>query len=323
MIDMQSIAFFNNKGGVGKTTLVCNLASYLGLELEKKILIVDADSQCNSTQVMLSEAKVYDLYGSTSSAFTINNITEPLAAGKGYIKNLRTIEVEDFGVSLLPGDPRLALAEDLLASDWRDAVAGSTRGIRTTYLFSDLLKSCQDYDYVFFDMGPSLGAINRSILLAVDYFIVPMTIDIFSLYAVKNISYVLERWEKQINFGFQLNEGAGDMPVEKPGKIMFAGYVTQQYKAKKDASGKTVMVDAYEKIRKQIDPLISDVFRSRSTKGRPELGSIPYLSSIVPSAQMQRLPIFRVKTTGAHHSRSRNTAKTFQQIYKRLSDNID
>jgi cellulose biosynthesis protein BcsQ len=46
---MRSITVFNNKGGVGKTTLLCNLASYMSIELHNKVLIVDADPQCNAT----------------------------------------------------------------------------------------------------------------------------------------------------------------------------------------------------------------------------------------------------------------------------------
>ena len=52
---MKAIAMFNNKGGVGKTTLLCNLASYLQTNIGKKILVIDADPQCNTTTYVLDE----------------------------------------------------------------------------------------------------------------------------------------------------------------------------------------------------------------------------------------------------------------------------
>lgn len=59
---MKSIAFFNNKGGVGKTTLLCNLAGYLSIKLEEKVLVIDADPQCNTTSYVLPEDSFYSFY---------------------------------------------------------------------------------------------------------------------------------------------------------------------------------------------------------------------------------------------------------------------
>lgn len=59
---MKAIAMFNNKGGVGKTTLVCNLAAYLSTEFRKKVLLIDADPQCNSSAYILSEDEFIAAY---------------------------------------------------------------------------------------------------------------------------------------------------------------------------------------------------------------------------------------------------------------------
>jgi cellulose biosynthesis protein BcsQ len=59
---MLSVVFFNNKGGVGKTTLVCNVASHLAHRRRLRVLLVDCDPQCNSTQLILSSAGWTSLY---------------------------------------------------------------------------------------------------------------------------------------------------------------------------------------------------------------------------------------------------------------------
>ena len=189
----KSVCFFNNKGGVGKTTLVANLAAELALNHKKKILLVDADPQCNLTQYLLSDEQYIEEYDSDDPT-TVYSVIHPLSIGKGYRSKLPIRKADAFGCDVIIGDPRLAMKEDLLSQDWRDARAGGTRGLRTTFVFHDLLEKSSSYDYVFFDMGPSLGAINRAILLVADYFVLPATIDIFSKWAVKNIGLALTTW---------------------------------------------------------------------------------------------------------------------------------
>ena len=175
---MKSIVFFNNKGGVGKTTLLCNLASFLQIKKNKKVIVIDADPQCNSTIYMFPFEKLEKIYKDET---TINQIIEPLKKGKGYIKGqIPVIKSPYFEVDVIPGDTRLSLSEDFLSKDWLDAKLGDYRGLQTTFVFKDLINKLEDlgYDYAFFDVGPSLGALNRSVLVANDYYIVPMASDI-------------------------------------------------------------------------------------------------------------------------------------------------
>src|SRR5690606_15152077 len=127
-----------------------------------------------------------------------------------------------------------SLMEDLLSNDWKDATSGDPRGLRTTLVFSDLLLKCKEYDYVFFDMGPSLGSLNRSILLACDYFLTPMSSDIFSLLAMENIGLTLETWRTRFNLGINNSIDPEALKgLNTSFSIKFLGYVTQQYTAKK------------------------------------------------------------------------------------------
>ncbi|MCJ2106369.1 AAA family ATPase [Methylobacterium sp. E-041] len=328
---MKSIAFFNNKGGVGKTTLVVNLAAYLSLEMGKKVLVIDADPQCNATQAMFSDDFVDRRYANKNN-FTIYKIVQPLAAGKGYSASLFAERSERFGVDVLIGDPRLALSEDVLARDWSTAVSGDTRGLRTTLLFCELLGRCRSYDYVFFDVSPSLGAINRAVLVACDFFVSPMSVDIFSLRALENISKALESWSRQLTRGIQDNEEPDDLPIQRyDWRLRFAGYVSQQYIAKRDAEGHARPVGAYEKIAKRIPDLIEEHFvgegSSPLNKSDYALGSIPTLHSIIPMAQNARSPVFAIGAkdgvVGSHFLKVRELRETFDEIAKKLEYNID
>lgn len=328
---MKSIAFFNNKGGVGKTTLLCNVASYLALERGLKILVVDADPQCNATQLLLEEESVIELYESNSS-FTIHSVIHPLSIGKGYSKDLIPMHIEDYGVDLIPGDPRLALKEDLLSKDWQDAVGGEIRGLRTSLLFNELLARCNDYDYVFFDVGPSLGSINRAVLLACEYFVSPMSIDIFSLKAIENITTALIEWKKKLENGLSQVDADlhDDIPAGAVFDIKFAGYVAQQY-IQKTRAGQSEAVAAYEKIMRNIPKAIKDNFVKRLSMSSEirtyELGSIPNLYSLIPMSQTAHKPIFALKAKdgvrGAHFNRVRDAADIYKAIVNRLIKNVD
>ena len=319
---MQSVAFFNNKGGVGKTTLLCNVAAYLAKVKKLSVCVVDADPQCNATQYFFDDDIVEGIY-SDDDSFTIYSIIEPLALGEGYSEEIEVLRSDEFGVDVIPGDPRLALTEDLLAKDWGDAKGGDIRGIRTNLVFSELLSRLQEYDYVLFDVSPSLGAINRSILLSADYFISPMSIDIFSLKAFENIAEWIDDWSKDWAKGLANVKDKKRVPKYKFGRARFVGYVTQQYMAKRDASGKRRAVQAYESIRKRIDSVIDSSFPKDARPSKPyELGTVPNLFSLIPMSQSSHKPIFELTgrdgVVGAHFQKVRDARKIFRETSSEL-----
>lgn len=327
---MRSIAMFNNKGGVGKTTLVCNLASYFANYLKKRVLIVDADPQCNTTVNLLSEEQFekvyYDKHG-----FTIYDMLRPLYRGEGYSRDLDFYYVENYKLQFLAGDPRLSLMEDLLSNDWRDAISGMPRGLRTTLVFSELLSRCQDFDYVFFDMGPSLGSLNRSILLACDYFMTPMSSDIFSLLAIENIGQTLQTWKTRFNQGLSHNEDPDAlMGLKTVCSLKFAGYVTQQYTAK-TVEGERRPVKAYERIMQEMPSRIKTELVDLVNKGvqvlNYDLGSIPNFNSIIPMSQTAHKPVFKLESSdgvvGSHFSKVREFQGIIKIIASHLCNNME
>src|SRR3954452_486664 len=86
--NMISISLFNNKGGVGKTTLTCNIAAHFALELRKRVLLVDCDPQCNTTQLVLDDdatQKLYRTRDSRTKTGTILDVVRPLQVGDAAI----------------------------------------------------------------------------------------------------------------------------------------------------------------------------------------------------------------------------------------------
>lgn len=323
---MKAVAFFTNKGGVGKTTLLCNLAGQLA-NRGKKILVVDADPQANATQYMFSDEEMEDVY-ENKTGFTIYDFCRPISLGKGFSEELKFTKVPNFDVDLLFGDPRLALMEDVLAADWG---GNSVRGLRTTFVFRQLLSRCNNYDYVFFDMGPSLGSINRATLLACDYFLIPISIDIFSVRAVGNISQWLRQWRRVLNSKMESVDDLHEIDVEDlEVRLRLVGHVNQQYTAKKK-SGVRRAVKAYEKIMNDIPKAIQDGVVGTDQIDpvglNYELGEIPNLHSLIPMSQTARKPVFSLKASdgvvGAHFAKVDDARKLFSQIANRFEQNIN
>ena len=333
----KTTCFFNNKGGVGKTTLVANLAAELSLSFHAKVLVVDADPQCNLTQYVLPEQMTDDIY-SQDNPDSIYSVIRPLSLGKGYESELPIRTSEKFGFDIIIGDPRLALQEDLLAGDWRDAKGGGMRGIRTTYVFAELVKKAKDlkYDFVFFDMGPSLGAINRAVLLAMDFFVVPMSIDVFSLWAIKNIGSTVTIWQRELETGCALAEDPNEIAELSPkGKLAFLGYVTQQHKERTgydeeilEETGEQVKVrrrvQAYEGIGAVFPEKVSISLGAMyaNKKMNSHLGDIRHLGSLAPTSQTQHVPMISVAGTGNYTRLRKQARELYRAIASRYLENL-
>lgn len=327
---MKSIAFFNNKGGVGKTTLLCNLAAYLSINNSKKILIIDADPQSNSTAYLLEDTQIEEVYNSEESSH--NNIYqyyESVSRGKGFSEKKPFIKKSKrFKVDLLPGHPKFALREDLLSKDWSDGLSGSERGLQTTFTFKHLLAQFNEYDFIFVDMGPSLGAINRSIILTTDYFLTPMSVDLFSIMAIENIKTSLDIWkddlESALNTFYRKTKTNYTINTkEEKWHVAFIGYVMQQYKTK-STKGVRAPVKSFDRVINKFTPEI-ELLEEKFGINNPSsacLGKIPNLSSLIPMSQLAKAPIFKLSNkdgvVGAHFA----AVSDADEIYKKISEQL-
>lgn len=331
---MKSIAFFNNKGGVGKTTTLCNIAAYYNKVLNKRTLVIDADPQCNASLYMLGEEKIANLY--ETSAPSVNSIVSQLERGDGFVQqNDIPIQHTSFGPDLILGDTSFSMAEDFLSREWVEAVHGGMRALKTTYVFRDLFHKLEDkYDIIFIDLGPSLGAINRVILLGCDFFIMPMSADIFSIRAIENISMTLEKWRIGLERGLKDLVEKGD-EFKMSGndsfqfKLKFLGYTTQQY-ISRTIDGNKRPVNAYDIIITQIPEKVNSKFSPfiiNQIKDALDIGSIPNFNSLIPMSQNAHKPIFRLASAdgiiGAHFKKVDEYKTLMNHMSSNINNNIE
>lgn len=336
-MDMKSIVVFNNKGGVGKTTLLCNLAAFLAQSNHKRVLVVDADPQCNASIYLMGEDYVISKFSEPTTT-TIYKIMQSIRRGKGYIAemDIPKYHSDGFDVDVIMGDTQMSIIEDFLSKEWLDSINGDPRALKSTYVIKDLLyKLNNEYDYIFFDVGPSLGALNRVVLFACDFFIMPMSSDVFSVKAIDNISITLKDWKEELEEGLKKynRKEREDFSINNEkcsDTISFLGYVHQQYTAKMQNNERRP-VRAFDRIIKQmpqrINSKFSDFYPNNFDTNKLKLGDIPNYNSLIPLSQLANKPIFGLSgkdgVVGAHFAKVKEYEDVIAGIINKIIYNIE
>lgn len=171
----RTIAIFNQKGGVGKTTTNVNLSACLAKK-GKKILVVDIDPQGNTTSgfgINKNEltSSIYDVL--------INGINMKEAVINTNIENL----------FIIPSNVELAGAEiELTKHDDRElALKEAIEDIK------------EDYDYIFVDCPPSLGLLTINSLVAVDSVLIPIQCEYYALEGVSQLMDTIKLVKRSLN----------------------------------------------------------------------------------------------------------------------------
>ncbi|TPS23180.1 ParA family protein [Acinetobacter baumannii] len=335
---MKSIVFFNNKGGVGKTTLACNLVSYMNKHKNIRVLLIDADPQCNATQAILSDEICENIYlePDENSPKTLYSYLAPLEMGEPQIELPATPilgTTNRFQTDLIPGHPSMSIIEDRLSDAWSMVRGREVGGYRITNWCHQLLSSLNNqYDLVVFDVGPSLGALNRSIILSCDYIVTPFGCDIFSLLGIKNIADWITKWDEQ--YMSSVKDGVRDHPQafdkykiidDTSQKHRFLGYSVQQYVSRKFKTGHRP-VKSYDEIMHRIPGTVEASMKSFLPENLDlnhiELGHIPYLYSLVPMAQAAKAPMHSLVSTDGVIGNQYKQVIEFQELMSIVSDKI-
>lgn len=309
---MKSCAFFNNKGGVGKTTSLANLGSRLSEEY--KVVVVDLDPQCNLTQYCIDDDRWDGIFSADKAAAssTIWSYVRPLTIGRNLESGTESeISIDTdhrFGFGLVPGHPFIAQLDDALSEDWSKLRSGTIGSIETSFWCESLTDKIKQQDpeveYILFDLGPSLGPLNRSVLLGVDFFLSPVTPDLFSLYSFDNLETWFESLLEGIRTGQQAVKGIHREEFEDEWwlnrfdqglKVKFLGYVSQEY-VTRTTRGERRKTKALERFYREMPQKAEKLFKllnspTREDAPEPEIGVMPHMYSMAALAHDAHAPV--------------------------------
>ncbi len=351
------VAFFNNKGGVGKTSLVYHLA-WMYADLGIRVVAADLDPQANLTAAFLSDKRLETLWIDDGDTYprTIYECVSPLIDGTGDIATPH-IEyvgedwyqrslfedmlplIEDSAIGLLAGDLSLAQFEDQLSDAWPRCLDGEPRAFRVISAFWRVMQKAAEThraDIILLDLGPNLGAINRAALIAADYVITPLSPDLFSLQGLRNLGPTLARWREEWQARLDkwkvavVSKNKSFTNVQLPSGIMKpAGYIVLQHAVRMDRP-----IKAYDHWIAQIP----GEYRKSVLNEDLEHAIIPITSdqhclallkpyrSLMPLAQEAHKPMFHLKPAdgaiGSHMQAVQGVGKDFRQLAKNIATHV-
>ncbi len=297
----KTIAFFNNKGGVGKATLVYHLAcmfSHLGV----RVVVADLDPQSNLTSALLSDERIEELWEGPDGPNTIMGAVGPLIERLGDIRPAHVESRENIGI--IGGALELNEFEDRLSQAWSacldDNSANAADGFRVMSAFHRVIqRAAADFgaSLALIDVGPNLGAINRAALVAADEVIVPLAPDLFSLRGLRNLGPKLREWSSGWAHRVSQRKGKLAKDMDLPGGTMRPlGYVVLQHAVRHDQPLKS--------FQRWVDR-IPETYRDAILNARPRparltrdpnmLASLKNYRSLMPLAHEARKPVFDLR----------------------------
>ena len=325
------VAFFNNKGGVGKTSLVYHLA-WMYADLGVRVVAADLDPQANLSAAFLDEDRLAMLWSETNTRQTIWGAIQPLLRGIGDVHPPH-LELIDERLVLLVGDLALSGFEDQLSEVWPKCLDGDERSFRVISAFWRVMQHAAEShqaDLILVDLGPNLGAINRAALISSDSVVVPLSPDLFSLQGLRNLGPRLRRWRDEWQQRLQKNP-APDLSLPA-GRIAPIGYIVIQHSIRLDRP-----VKAYQRWITQIpsvyhNEVLGEVLHEATTPNLSiandpsNLALMKHYQSLMPLSQEAHKPIFYLKpadgATGAHTYAVQKVYEDFKALAVKIAQRI-
>jgi chromosome partitioning protein len=322
---MKTLALFNNKGGVGKTSLAYHLG-FMFAELGHRVLFADLDPQANLSSLCATEDRLEAIWNLRPRP-TIHGSIDRLRRGVGDIERLAPEPVTS-KIVLVPGDLQLSEFEDDLSQQWSRCLDRDERAFRVTTALHRVVADVGERsgaEIAVLDVGPNFGAINRAALIAADYVLVPVAPDLFSMQGLENVGPRLNMWRTQWN---DRVARAPALDFELPsGAMTPIGYVVARHSVLAGGAVKAFqrwidrMPDVYR--RAFDEPKVEDLDVDSDERC---LGQLKDYRSLMPMAQEAKKPMFLLKPAdgaiGGHQGAVRQAYKDFHHLAQKIIEAI-
>ena len=336
---IKTIALFNHKGGVSKTTTTFNLGWMLASK-GKTVVLVDTDPQCNLTEMVLGYTggtEFEQFYEKEMKGNLKDGLAPVFECMPKLMPAVECVPVEgQAGLFLLPGHIQLSEYEVML-----NFVQGFLRSVETLQdlpgSISCLLNKTAEQvhaDYVLIDTSSSLSSINQNLLMTSDFFMFPTIPDHLSVMAIDSLRTILLRWRtwaEKAQSSLILKNATYPFPKITP---KFLGTVIQNYRPRGGAR------DAgFHKWVDEINQIVSSklalefqkfglmlpygVYKSQGVGAGFCLATIPDINTLIARSQEHQTPIFAL--TPAQIGQDENALRLrdkFNALFSELADKI-
>ena len=320
---------------MGKTTSTFNLGWKLA-ELGKKVVMVDADPQCNLTGMVLSFQNIDDIanfYQTKGNSDLYTDVKDFIMGAGAAPSTFKTTPTSNPGLSLIAGNINLGIIEAQIQVALRVWQALPALAKNPGFYPKMIRESAEKVgaDYVLIDTAPSVGALNQCLLMGSDYFIVPTAPDYYSVQAIQSMASFLPRWNEEIQpfRNGHADESVGQYRLQKnPPK--FIGYIIQNYRVKnsRPTSAFRKWITSVEQsiTSTLVDSLMKEGLCSQSNEYK--IASFSDYNSLIAKAQEKAKPVFSlskndlVDWTGIILERAMESMKVFSAGYEKLATEV-
>ena len=351
----NTICLFNHKGGVSKTTTAFNLGWCLA-NFDKKVLLVDLDSQCNLTGLVLgfnaiddnNMANFYNNKNNLTMQDIVNVIINGVQSPDSFVDRAtgKLLQTKHPNLFLLPGHLDVSDLDAQINVAMKVAIGlpamKNIPGSLPSILQKIAMKN--NFDYVIYDLSPNVGGLNEVILMSSNYFIVPASPDYFCLQAIGSLKKNIVKWHDEIS-KFKCDNDLNNPSYPIRNEPKFIGAIQQRYRPRNEQPGKSFQ-KWIDSIRNEINTnLVPTLEKLNCVISKEQISSVlegsglcPYdlvyisdFNSLIAISQQLSKPIFELTNEEiANIGKVFAAAKTtmclsrdnFSKVFAELADRV-